>query len=105
VDVAVLSENSSRNEGRDRVSKRLLKVGPEPTPLLGTPAFESVTPAPEVETAAGVASKPPLRLARALAQESQNRPFDAALARVVSAWPTLPEAIRKAMLTLAESGE
>jgi hypothetical protein len=40
-----------------------------------------------------------------LARESQNRPIDPALARVVAAWPKLPEAIRKAMLALAESGQ
>jgi hypothetical protein len=37
-----------------------------------------------------------------LARNSQNEP---ALARIVDAWPKLPEAIRKAMLALAQSGE
>jgi hypothetical protein len=37
-----------------------------------------------------------------LARDSQIEP---ALARIVAVWPTLPEAIRKAMLALAESGQ
>jgi hypothetical protein len=41
-------------------------------------------------------------LAYSLARDSQ---FDPALARIVDAWPMLPEAIRKAMLVLAESGK
>jgi hypothetical protein len=41
-------------------------------------------------------------LAHTLARES---PIDPALARIVAAWPTLPEPIRKAMLALAESGK
>jgi hypothetical protein len=44
-------------------------------------------------------------LARAFAQESQDHPLDVVLARIVDAWPKLPEPIRKAMLTLAESGQ
>jgi hypothetical protein len=36
---------------------------------------------------------------------ARNSPIDPALARIVTAWPKLPEAIRKAMLTLAESGQ
>jgi hypothetical protein len=40
-------------------------------------------------------------LAQTLARESQ---IDPSLARIVDAWPRLPEAIRKAMLALAESG-
>jgi hypothetical protein len=35
-----------------------------------------------------------------LARESQ---IDPALARIVDAWPRLPEAIRRAMLALAEN--
>ena len=41
-------------------------------------------------------------LAQTLAREP---PINPALARIVAAWPKLPEVIRKAMLTLAESGE
>jgi hypothetical protein len=41
-------------------------------------------------------------LAQTLARDSQAGP---ALARMVEAWPKLPEAIRKAMLALAESAE
>jgi hypothetical protein len=37
-----------------------------------------------------------------LARDSQIEP---ALARIVDAWPNLPEAIRKAMLALVESGQ
>jgi hypothetical protein len=40
-------------------------------------------------------------LAQTLAREST---IDPALAWIVDAWPKLPEAIRKAMLALAESG-
>jgi hypothetical protein len=36
---------------------------------------------------------------------ARNWPIDPALARIVAAWPKLPDAIRKAMLTLAESGQ
>ena len=50
-------------------------------------------------------SSPLAQVARPLAQESQNRPPDLALARIVLVWPKLPEAIRKAMLALAESGQ
>jgi len=81
------------------------KVGLEPTRPLGTPDFESVTPTPEDETTPDVANKPPLRLARRLAQELQNQASDPALARIVEAWPNLPEPIRRAMLALAESGQ
>ena len=42
----------------------------------------------------------PESLAQTLARNSQ---IDPALARVVDAWPKLPEAIRKAMLVLAQS--
>jgi hypothetical protein len=72
---------------------------------LRTPDFESVNPTPESANPSDVTDKPPLRLARPLAQELQNRPSDPALARIVEAWPKLPEAIRKAMLALAESGD
>jgi hypothetical protein len=41
-------------------------------------------------------------LAQTLARDSQ---IDPALARIVAAWPKMPEAIRKAMLALAESGQ
>jgi hypothetical protein len=41
-------------------------------------------------------------LAYSLARETQIDPF---LARIIDAWPTLPEAIRRAMLSLAESGQ
>jgi hypothetical protein len=35
----------------------------------------------------------------------QNQASDPALARIVEAWPNLPEPIRRAMLALAESGQ
>jgi hypothetical protein len=44
----------------------------------------------------------PEPLAHSLARESQ---IDPALARIIDAWPALPEAIRRAMLALAESGQ
>jgi hypothetical protein len=37
-----------------------------------------------------------------LARES---PIDPLLARIIDAWPALPEPIRRAMLALAESGQ
>jgi hypothetical protein len=42
--------------------------------------------------------------AKSGALEADFRPLDPALAQIVDAWPNLPEAIRKAMLALAESG-
>jgi hypothetical protein len=48
-----------------------------------------------------VKATPPEPLAYSLARESE---IDNALARIIDAWPTLPEAIRRAMLALAESG-
>jgi hypothetical protein len=39
-------------------------------------------------------------LAFSLARESQ---IDPSLARIIGAWPTLPEPIRKAMLALVEA--
>jgi hypothetical protein len=46
-------------------------------------------------------------LASWLAPEAKNRlpqpPADADLARVVEAWPSLPEAIRRAVLALVET--
>jgi hypothetical protein len=44
----------------------------------------------------------PASLAQTLARNPQ---IDPSLARIVDAWPRLPEAIHKAMLALAESGE
>jgi hypothetical protein len=48
-----------------------------------------------------VTETPPETLRYSLRCESQ---FDPALARIIDAWPALPEPIRRAILALAESG-
>ncbi len=53
---------------------------------------------PDSET---TCDNPPEPLAQTLARETQ---IDPDLARVIDAWPELPEAIRRAMLALVESG-
>jgi hypothetical protein len=62
--------------------------------------FEPLTDSPEGRASQGVAPLASEPLAQTLARESQ---IDPSLARVVDAWPKLPEAIRKAMLALADS--
>ena len=59
-----------------------------------------MTPLPQSLSREQLASKVPEALAHSLAHES---PIDPNLARIVDAWPSLPEPIRRAMLALAES--
>ena len=68
---------------------------------MGATGLEPVTPSTEGPLAESLATTPPIPLAQALARESQ---IDPTLARIVDAWPKLPEAIRRAMLALVESG-
>jgi hypothetical protein len=62
---------------------------------------EPVSQPAEVERRQGVTASPSKPLAQTLARDSQ---IDPALVLIVEAWPKLPEAIRKAMLALAEIG-
>jgi hypothetical protein len=62
------------------------------------PLTDSVQPAQTQDIIANSAEP----LANSLARESQ---IDPALARIIDAWPTLPTAIRRALMALAESGE
>ncbi len=55
---------------------------------------------PKCNSAKEVTETPPETLAHSLAHET---PIDPDLARVVSAWPDLPDAIRRAMLALIGS--
>lgn len=55
------------------------------------PSHQALTPTP---------SEP---LAHSLAQNSENPPADPDLARLVEAWPNLPEPIRRAVLALVGS--
>jgi hypothetical protein len=50
----------------------------------------------------GVTDTPPETLRYSLRCDSQINPT---LARIIDVWPALPEAIRRAMLALAESGQ
>ena len=51
---------------------------------------------------ANTSGNPPAPLARLAPEAGQPAPLDPDLARVVAAWPGLPEAIRRAMLALVE---
>jgi hypothetical protein len=64
--------------------------------------IEPVTGSPQAQSYAAIAPSATQTLAQTLARNSQ---IDPTLAGIVAAWPMLPEAIRKAMLALAESGQ
>jgi hypothetical protein len=51
---------------------------------------------------ATTSGQPPPRPDRALTKPAETDP---GLGRIIDAWPTLPELIRKAMLALVESGK
>jgi hypothetical protein len=52
---------------------------------------------------ASTSGEPPARLAPQLAPAPAASPVDPDLVRVVDAWPSLPEPIRRAVLALVES--
>ena len=64
--------------------------------------IEPVTDSPQAKSYQAIAPLATDTVAQTLARESQ---IEATLARIVCAWPKLPDAIRRAMLALAESGQ
>jgi hypothetical protein len=66
-------------------------------------AFKSAGSATQPVTPPNSSAEPPRAGDRALTKTNAENDTD--LSRVLAAWPKLPEAIRKAMLALAESGQ
>jgi hypothetical protein len=69
--------------------------------------FEPATPPPQSQAGTPDAAKTQNPLAHSLARETQKSAglvaLDPDLQRVLDAWPTLPEAIRRAILALVDA--
>jgi hypothetical protein len=68
------------------------------------PGIEPAAPTPQGKASTPVTASPSFPLAHSLAHDSQKCPeIDADLARLIAAWPTLPEAMRAGILAMVEA--
>lgn len=76
------------------------KVGLEPTPSCEDRILSPLPSRRKNKAPKEVAERPSLPLAQTLARETQ---IDPDLARLINAWPALPEAIRAGMVAMVKA--